>query len=305
MISSILFTDSFLELAAGFGYVHNSLPLKQQLQSLKKLSNEVWDFRKGKERSQVVPTQLHPSVVAAVYRAAESLGMLHSTQPVYEAYDYVSVLGGASKKPLERIGYTKQLIDQGLSVKALFLLGSSRKVWDSEREVVEAYAPGAVDEFEMMNGALESIYGDDIESSDSFVMFPPNTSMTSKDYWRVKVYFLRSGLSAISLSSPIRDGRERANTGDTYAFLNDVLAEDAQSASFLNVTSAITAPYQGIDAKRLIGLKSAAYVETIGCGVEITETTYRPDEYLQEINSLINQAWLLLESSESSLSVAA
>jgi len=292
-IERFISNPELLELASAFGFEPQEGDLLPQL---KEFSNQHWDFRKGKERHDTDFDVLDDDKKAKAMEAAASLGMVGFTEPKKDDYNFVNVPGGAKQSPILRVSYAKnQMEAHGIQPKAMFLLGSSRQLGEAERADVQNYAPGAKDEFDLMNAAAEQVFGVQLQSEDTIQL--DNTKngrqASEPDAWRVRYYQAPSGLHIISVSAPQIEGERRVNTADTFHFVREVVgAEELNGANILNVTTDLYVPFQDADAKRLLGLTSNAKIETIGYG----GIDRPPESYLQEINSAFNQMILLQDA---------
>lgn len=286
-------TQEVVDLARAFGADEGQLD--GSLEGLKSFSSEAWDFRNGKERQQTEGVEFEAPIADAIFVAARRWHMVESSEPSRDGYDYATVPGGANMSPLIRVRYLKkQIALHGLNVPNIVLLGSSRKLSGSEKQKTSGYAPGAVDEFDLMNGAVEHEFG--ISHTDEKIIDLHNFSprATEKDMWRVRYYETADGVRILSVSAPQIEGERRVNTADTYRFMREVIGlEELQGKSILNVTNAHFVPFQHADALRLLGLQADAHVETIGFSADYAGIKRKPHELLQEMNSAIKQATLL------------
>lgn len=269
--------------------------LNGSLEGLKSFSNANWDFRNGKERQDATGQDFDELTAKAIFGAANLWGMVDSTEPQKTRYDFGTVLGGANMTPLLRVRYMREQIEKyGLQIPTIVLLGSSRKLSDAEKAKTTVYAPGAQDEFDLMNAAVEQEYG--INPTDEKIIDLHNFSprATEEDMWRVRYYETPEGVRILSVSAPQIEGERRVNTADTYRFMREVIGvEDLEGKDVLNVTNAHFVPFQHADALRLLGLQADARVETIGFSADYAGIVRKPHELLQEMNSAINQASLL------------
>lgn len=270
----------------------------ESLDQLKKLSNENWDFRNGKERQEAAETSFNEEETKSIIDAANALGMIDSSSPQRDSYDFCTVLGGANRAPLLRVQYAREQIDNnGVKVPYIILLGSSRPLSDLEREKTSDYAPGAQDEFDLMNGAVETVFGVVSDDEETIDLQNSSPKATDRDRWRVRYYEASDGTKILSVSAPQIEGEKRVNTADTYRFMHDIVgSEMLQGSSILVVTSAIFVPFQHADALRLLGVPAKAQVETIGYDANYGGQPERePQALLQEINSTLNQTKLLAD----------
>ena len=297
-IDDLVSNPELLRLAELYGLEGVGTDKYESLDQLKKISNDNWDFRKGKERQEAVETSFNEEETKSIIDAANALGMIDSSSPQRESYDFCTVLGGANRSPLLRVQYAKEQIDNsGVSVPYIILLGSSRPLDDDEKAKTEDYAPGAQDEFDLMNGAVETVFGVKSDNEETISLQNTSPKTADSDRWRVRYYKASDGTSILSLSAPQIEGEKRVNTADTYIFMRAVVeSEMLQGSSILVVTSAIFVPFQYADALRLLGVPEKAEVETIGYDASYGGLPERETQaLLQEINSTLNQTKLLAD----------
>lgn len=294
-IAALTESPKVIELAKVYGYVEVETTSAEKLRALKSISNAKWDFRSGKERQDVGQISFTDEQSADIFGAAEQLGMVESTKPKKDRYDFVTVLGGANMAPLLRVQYAKEQLDEnGVKVPYMILLGSSRKLAEAEKAKSSEYAPGAQDEFDLMNGAVEAVFGVSASDEDTINLANNSVNATEKDEWRVRYYEADNGMKILSISAPQVEGERRVNTADTYRFMHEVVGSDMlEGSSILNVTTAHFVPFQHADALRLLGLPAKAEIETIGYSASYAGIKRQPHELLQEMNSAYNQANLL------------
>lgn len=330
-IEAFVSNEEVLKLAESFGFEvsddFHTKPLRDRLMALKELSNAFWDYRKGGERWEAQDVNLD-AIAPQILRASASLDMVGSTQPKGQEYDVATVLGGAGITPIARIEYAKEMMDaHGTKPRVLVLLGSQRALDPkiNEENKVAFYAPGAKTEFDLMCAGAEKVFG--VSSTGEETMSFASSSMVPEDGepiarafgkdWKVRYYETEDGMPILAISAPVIEGNGRANTADTYRFaaniLGDVISDPATggSAKVLNITNSRFIPFQNFDAERLIGIPNGATVETIGFDGRHYEGHYppiqgdasgkkqgdfmqKPQDLVQEINSAVNQAALLL-----------
>ncbi len=228
---------------------------------------------------------------ALIEESAKILGLIGIDEPVGVSYDYLMVLGGARLSCLLRPRLAAQLIDnENVKPKAIILLASSRPVADSEREATDTYAPGARNEFELMNAGAEiSFQIPKVFTEDRFDD-PTNVNKS----WVIRKYNTdRQSTSMISVSAPSSEpGQRRANSSDTYEFFFSKF-NVSRGSSLLLVTSQIYVPYQQLEAIRSLALPHEVTVETVGFPPEWGGKLHGmvgPTNYLQEIRSTIQSA---------------
>jgi hypothetical protein len=294
-IDSFVSSPQLHALAEAFGFGTGNQGSDVDLSQLKAFSNQNWDFRKGAERHNADMSAFEDGQEEYVLRAAEALGMMGDTVPVNSEYDFINVLGGANQSPLLRTRYAKKVMEAGrIKPPYMVLLGSSRRLSGAEKDNTANYAPGAVDEFDLMNAAVEQEFGVSVKDETTLDMKDPRfpVGSTNQDAWRVRYYQTDDGMNILSLSAPQVEGSSRVNTADTYRFMREVVGDEMlDGAKLLNVTTDLFREFQHPDAIRLLGLDTNATIETIGYG-----GVDRPAKaYLQEINSALNQMKMLAD----------
>ncbi|QQS65225.1 hypothetical protein IPO96_01565 [Candidatus Saccharibacteria bacterium] len=260
------------------------------LEDLQKFTSDFLDFRKGRERQEVAPVKLTEQQTEAIMTLAHELGMDRATEPTRNSYEFATVLGGADQSNLLRVQYLKEQIEKHeLDIPHVVLLGSARDLSDAEKANTTNYAPGAKTEFDLLNGAMETIFGV-VGHAERWMDFSNRNTNDPKNLWKVRVYSLSDDTQVLSVSAPQIEGAKRVNTADTYHFMNEVIGPEYLNGSHvLNVTTDLYVPFQHPDALRLLGLPSGAVVETIGFGGVDKPASI----YAQEINSAIKQTALL------------
>src|SRR5262249_36171874 len=87
-----------------------------------------------------------------------------------------------------------------------------------------------------------------------------------------------------------------ANTADTYRqFAADVNL--GPQSRLLLITTHIYAPYQHMDAIRVLGLPTGVDIETVGLPPALSPRSFSAAWYLQEVRSTLRSAQLLLAAS--------
>lgn len=305
-LDSFIANPGLTELATLFGEPDLPEDPSERLAALKEVAAQHWDFRKGAERMDVNwdETNLQEEGSEqwhATFEATDKLGMVESTKPAREHYDFLTILGGANLAPLLRLQYG---LEAGSTFGAVVLLGSDRKVGANERPKTDTYAPGAVSEYDLMNGAVETLLGDRIGARDTFEIKNPEARVAGDPKnWKVKYYELDDGTPIFSLSSdflPDRDTtkdarkqKNRANSADTYAFMRNLAGDMLNAdAHVLNVTNAFYKPFQHLDGVRELELPTGAHVETIGfeAGYGNTGLKRTASQLLQETKGAIDAA---------------
>lgn len=277
---------------------------QDRLDQLQQFMTQNWEARNGTERQAVNwDDPDDPSAQEAsrkVFELTAYLNMVESSHPKHDEYDYLVILGGANLAPFDRLRYG---MEQGAKYKHIVLLGGGRKVGENEKPKTDTYAPGARTEFDLMNGAVETLLGDQIIRDETVDLREPagRAEHDSKN-WKVRMYELKDGTNILSLSSDFepekdqskdaRQHKNRSNSGDTYAFMREILGESMLNADAkaLLVTNAFYTNAQHLDAVRELTLTTGAQVETIGYDAAYGGTVRTAKQLKQELKSGIDAA---------------
>lgn len=228
--------------------------LQERLNFLEAFS-DIWDFRRGVERLDIMRTSLEPEKVKEVEEAAKDLGLTVAVPPRLTSYDYLLVLGGVALS-------CKLRVEMDIKTEAVVLLGASRSIPENERVVANSFAPGAATEFDMLNTAAEMSFSltggfeDSVNSSEN-----PNLISIIRRYRRV------ASTTIVSLCAPSSDPSRRANTEDAYAFLAKVMHMQ-HGQSLLICTSQIYFPFHSMGAMQMLALPYNVVVEVVGFPIE-------------------------------------
>ena len=118
------------------------------------LFSSVWDFRKGKERTDIERQNFSAEQLAAIEQAARALGMIGYKKPRLAEYDQVIILGGTLLSCYLRVNFARALLLGGLAVRKIYALGTRRvpseSEWLSLKTVTGEDFSAASDEFEML-----------------------------------------------------------------------------------------------------------------------------------------------------------
>lgn len=249
----------------------------EYLKNMRTFANEHWNFRKGRERTETTWDD-KPTEQSVYYEQFVLLGMVESSGLSNGQYDFLLVLGGANRSPIQRLQYG---LEQDADYKHIVMLGAGRPVSAAEQKKTADYAPGAKNEYDLMDGAARTLLGGTIVAEEML----PLQSTTPKalpEHWKTNYFETSDGRHVFSLHTDFElqdtsSAQNRAKTGDTYKFLRslagDMLNPDAKVAL---VTNALFTNAQRLDAIREITLQTGAEVEAVGfdaaySGVERTE----------------------------------
>jgi hypothetical protein len=256
----------------------------ERIDYLAKLAAEHWDFRKGRERFEIVETNPmdDPSsqLGKEVIEGARQLEMATSSSATLKHYSIMAILGGANKSPYYRMRYA---LEQRITYDMLAYLGSEREVLPPEREQTKDYAPGAQTEFDLGKGAITSLIGSQLADTGEYEL------ITSE--WRIARLQRKDGVPIFLLSSPPFLGGRRANTADTYDFLRRLEQEAlTPPKNILFATGAMYRYAQYFDAVREISLRTGVDIEVIGFDPTYADMDFKPSQFLQELKAAADAA---------------
>lgn len=281
-------------LVKGFGRkIPSSLGIEERIEWLVNFS-EIWDYRRrqtmansesAEERARwlVRDNNLSEEQIELTMKAAETLGLIGSSIPTQQNYDYILVLGGARMSCLFRMKYAGELCRcGGIKVEKIAGLTGFRTVLESEREAANIYAPKAITEFDLMRAALTKVFNPILIDSKQEVLQDTNSS------WAVEEYKGERTFSLIAAPSTEPEYR-RANTSDTFIFWQNQ-ERIGRRKRILLITSQIYVPYQQMEAIRVLGIPYEHELETVGFPREWSngmQGLQKPENYLQEIRSTL------------------
>lgn len=323
------------------GVDFSDLSTREKLGRLKDFANANWNFRGGKERWEADHVPLD-DIEGPIMQLADSMNMRSNTVPENSEPDILAVPGAKAIPVITRVQYAHELMTQhDVQPRAIVLLGSQRAidVKNGEDAKADFYAPEAESEFDLMVSAAHHVFGEGAKTSDNtrqleevFHARSPGLKATGggefesgsevreeRDEWKVAVFETDESVPVIVLGAPIKHGNTRATARDTDEMLRTMLdegiREDDTAPSALVVTTALHAPQQDLNFRRMVGNPSGAKVETVGfaydhydgkfppvAGDEAGEPqgrlTLRPQDVLQEMNATINKASYILADSQ-------
>jgi hypothetical protein len=258
----------------------------ERLDYLQKLAAEHWDYRKGRERFEIVANepmdQPGDRLGQIVYEGTSYMEMYTRSTATLKHYSIMAILGGANKSPYNRLRYA---LEQDITYDMLAYLGSERELLPPEREQTKEYAPGAQTEFDLGKGAILSLMEDQLgpEGEGEYEL------LTSE--WRITHLQKQNGVPVVLLSAPPFLGVKRANTADTYDFLRRLEQEAlTHPQNILFVTASVFRYAQYFDAVREITLRTGVDIETIGYEPSYTALEYKPSQVLQELKAAADAA---------------
>lgn len=263
--------------------------LGERLACLCEIAAREWDFRKGRERFEVVANepmdQPGSELGLVILEGANKAQMASRSMATLKHYDVVAVLGGANMSPYHRLRFA---LEQPVTYNMLTFLGCERPLGAAERLQVSSYAKAARTEFDLGMDAVSALI--DTQLTDSVREVPAvNGHFT--------VLQKKDGIPVIILSAPALDNHARANTSDTYEFLRSVEQSSfAPGKNILFVTSAMYRYAQYFDAVRDISLVTGANTETIGFEPAYGGVDFKPSKFLQELHSAADAARRLYDA---------
>ena len=296
-LERFVYNPALGELAALFGQEDLPEDTKERIAVLQQVGAEHWNFRKGAERQAVdwdegLLDNPDSEVWNTVFDAASKLGMVESSKPQNANPDYLVILGGANKAPLDRLRYGLESVEN--VGEAVVYLGASRQVSDAEREKARDYAPDAQTEFDLGCGAVETLLGarvvgevKEVRKGDVWVMRHYEYDVKDDEGNVVETK------NAIVANTPvnIHDNGEtrRATTYDNYSFF----ARQAELAKYpetsvVAVTTGFYVPAQHFPGVQELTLKYGVDVETIGHDAAYSGVTRKPAQLLQETKAAID-----------------
>ena len=220
---------------------------------------------------------------------AEELGFIGKTDLLDNKIniDYVLVLGGGKESNILRPLYSKMIIDKYNFNDAMVVgLTCDRKIDESENTDKFHYDNTCKTEFDCVRYGLQKAFNRTkyikaYEDIDKIINDDITTDMPEIGN---KVYVLRS---------PANDGRDRANSKDTYEYFFDILYNQ-NLKNILLVSSQIFVPYQGLSFMEF-ALEHNIYFDIVGYPYSLYDDTGKyihaePVKYLQEFRSVMMTA---------------
>lgn len=278
-----------------------------RLAALERIAAIYWEFRRGRSRQDAGFTiispedQRHidlndPHVINIIESAAARFGMSTSSRASRDAYDGLIVPGAASVSPRLRLQYAlEQTGPSGhkLQYGWIALLGSDRMLGESERGVVQAYAPNAETEFDLLAAVAESLLN--VEPLRDATLKSVGYEHDSDTRAHAYYYKTGDGTPVFVLNAPIPQDDVKANTLHTYQQLRAVAGQRlSEGKNMLISTMALVQPVQHTDAEKFLGLPTGVNLETISYGRDYSMgatnnlSNRPPKELLQEFKAYID-----------------
>lgn len=225
---------------------------------------------------------------------AKSLGFIGKTDLIDDKLniDYVLVLGGGKESNILRPLYSKMIIDKyGFNDAMVVGLTCDRDIDDSENTEKFSYGNLCKTEFDCVRYGLQKAFNrkkfiNVYEDIDKIIDEDITDDMPLKGN---KVYVLRS---------PANDGRDRANSKDTYEYFFEVLFNH-NLKNILLVSSQLFVPYQALSFMEF-ALEHNIYFDIVGYPYSLFDNTgnynhSQPVNYLQEFRSVILTAKMFVD----------
>lgn len=180
-----------------------------------------------------------------------------------------------------RVRKLRSELERGVKIPYVVLMGSARPIGKDEKLA----NPNIETEYDSMNAAFEREFAD---QNPTLVYDDRAASHNKQDPegWKIRQYTLEGGTNVFSISAPRVSGWPRANTPDTYRFVDALIDADLLDGNdALIVTTDLYVPFQHASALSLLGLKRNFKVESVGYG-----GADRPMvEYAPEVKSTIDK----------------
>lgn len=222
----------------------------EKIHILQSWAAEHWDFRKvakAEDRGlhwKVEQTEFAEKNKDLIYQTAKDLGLIGIDQPVLKKADYIFILGGGRLSNLKRTQASRLIADTFKYPAKIVALTSMRQITDSEEQrVVDSYAPNCRTEFDVMNTALESVYG--VDSFDEKRAENEDHNLTHI----VRKYSGEKEIYSLAAPSSRANIGKSANTSDGYKYAFDYFGITCcakQNAQMVSCTSQIYVPQQHI-----------------------------------------------------------
>ncbi|GIG10816.1 hypothetical protein ACFQZ4_30030 [Catellatospora coxensis] len=265
-----------------------------------------------KERSQAVKADFSEQTRSRVLDLTTDLGLVTPQPTRFSSYAKTIVLGGGYRSPLLRSRYTAQVQSTGIDLGELSFLGSPRPLIEEppEQVVTQAYAPEAVDEFDLMLAAARSEFG--LEAAKTLFLCGCASSEHPCPAWKARdaagaagtpaaftherqTHLIDDGGEAVGSVFSASTGRPpyRPDTSDTFA-LWARYTQPRLGQRVLVVTTQMFVPFQLFEGLRWLYLPFSLDLDVVGLGVEWGDRPQTAESLLQEVLSAIRSARRLL-----------
>jgi hypothetical protein len=276
-----------------------------------------------RERSQAVAADFDPEFRERVRALTDRLGLVSPRPARFDRYDKTLILGGGYRSPMLRARYAAQLQASGVELGELSFLGSPRFLIEKppERAVTESYAPGAVDEFDLMIGAARAEFG--LAAAEITYLCGCTSAQSRCPNWssrgtdsadetppaytherRVPLVDSAGRPVGAVLSASTSRPPYRPDTSDTFSLWTRC-AQPKPDERILAVTTQVFVPFQAFDGLRHLYLRHGTDVDTVGYSAEWRDRPLTAEYLLQETLSAIRSGRRLLVDAAEELMRAA
>jgi hypothetical protein len=274
------------------------------------------------ERSQAAIAAYDTAKSGRIVEAGDQLGLVTPRPPRFTQYAETLVLGGGYMRPLLRARHALKLRDDGINLGRLSFLGSARQLISepAERPVAEDYAPGAVDEFDLLIGAARTTFA--VHATPLRFLCGCTSARGECPRWRSRTgpydgqvrpeYTHERHVELVDaeglplgsvLSASTGRPPHRPNTADTLALWAES-GTPYPGQRVLVVTSQYFVPFQTFDCLRLLYLPYGVDVDVVGFDDQLPDRAELPGYLLMETLSAIRSARRLLVDAVAALSRA-
>lgn len=287
-----------------YGLDITDMDTEQRLAAAQSVAVTYWDFRKDAERQEVQWDEGEEALTTEgsdqwnqVFDGARQLGLVESSKPDNTRPDYLVVLGGANKAPLDRLRYGLESIEE--VGEAVVYLGSARKISDAEKLKAADYAPRAETEFDLGAGAIEETLKDP-EFKLRRAEGPDMVIAKDGQEWRMRTYYYeKDGKThkAYACSTPPEVDGHRATTYDNFRFFAQLAhLDEYPDTSVVAVTTGHYRLGQHVPAVQELTLPYGVAVETIGHDAAYSGMQRQPKQLLQETKAALDATIRLQEA---------
>lgn len=301
------------EAAAANGLSSTRKDILRRALAIEGMASSHFNFRPPDgERSQLLTADFSSEFRHRVFELADQLGLVTPRPPRFDRYDETLVLGGGYLFPLLRARYAAQLRAAGTHLGELRFLGSPRFMIDDppERPFAETFAPGAVDEVDLMVGAARAEFGlrparEEFlcGCSSAQVQCPHWTCRHSGQTKETPAAFTHERsvdlvdetgrvMATVLSASTSRPGR-RPNTWDTFSQWVHY-ANPESGRRVLAISSQVFVPFQTFEGLRCMYLGHGVDLDVIGHSADWGYPPLTAEYLLQETLSTVRSARRLL-----------
>jgi len=297
------------------GLTQEQLGVLRGALALEQLVAADFDFRGSaeyRERAQAATADFDAELRDRVFDLTDRLGLVSPRPPRFDRYSGTLVLGGGYKSPLLRARYSATLRESGVELGELDFLGSPRFLIEepAERPVVQDYAPGAVDEFDLMTAAACAEF--DLAAAEVEFLCGCASADLLCPVWRyrddevaghtepaytherrVELAYRDGRAAGCVLSASTGRPPYRPDTADTFALWARCF-DPRPGKRVLVVTTQVFVPFQAFEGLRRLHLPYGVEVDAVGFGAEWGDRPLTAEYLLQETLSAIRSGRRLL-----------